>query len=225
MSAFFGFTSDSYTPAKLVAGLGQCLTYMVKEYVVNLNNHILLHFLTSTRRHARKLLETRGVDKQRSKYLIFKLLEAYEASAELAPPLDAREDLTLILEDMKIHAKSQHLMLKRMFEHLKAFEIRQEKVFNLLPIYSNQAKYVTIDTDALYGLLGAKAGTRVDLQRFASEQNNNWGKIFKLPRGLLDLRVGHRKSFDYIIKTDGVGVSIGITSSIPCTPLSSSIYW
>ena len=80
-----------------------------------------------------------------------------------------------------------------MFEHLKAFEIRQEKVFNLLPIYSNQAKYVTIDTDALYGLLGAKAGTGVDLQCFAREQNDNWGKIFKLPRGSLDLCIDHRK--------------------------------
>jgi hypothetical protein len=35
---------------------------------------------------------------------------------------DAREDLTMVYEDMKRNATSKHLILKRMFEHLSAVE-------------------------------------------------------------------------------------------------------
>ena len=114
--------SELYPPIEYVPGSGQCLTYLVKEYVVNLNNHILLHFKSSTRRIARQLLEFKGVSKSRTKYLVFKMLEAFEKDATLAVPPDTQEDLTVVYEDMKRNTTSQHLMLKWMFEHLSVVE-------------------------------------------------------------------------------------------------------
>ena len=226
----------------------------MKEYVVNLNNHILQHFKSSTRRQARQLLASKGVSKERTGLLVFKMLEAFEGGVTLPAPPDAREDLTSVLEDMKRHATSQHLMLKRMFEHLgtiedknkilekkererkerkgrderkrrkkkkkrckerkkkkrerKEKEERMEKTFSLVPLYSHTPKYVTIDTDALWGLLGGRTGTGVSLQDFASKQNLLWPTVFKIPACLLGLDNGPKKAFDYMVKTDGVGVSV-----------------
>jgi hypothetical protein len=177
--------------------------------VVNLNNHIRDHFKASVRRQARHLLESRGVTEARTKFLIHKMLTAFETDATLAAPVDAREDLTQMLEDTKREATSQHLMLKRMFESLKVFEERQEKTFSLVPLYTYMAKYVTIDTNALYGLLGSKLRTGVGLQEFANTQNIHWARVFKLPRARLSpIQNEPKKMFDYMIKTDGVGASV-----------------
>jgi hypothetical protein len=98
----YTFTSDS----------SQCLTYLVKEYVVNLNNHILNQFKSPARMIAIQQLESKGVSKSRADHLLFKMLEAFEKGATLAVPPDAQEDLTAVYEDMKRNATSQRLMLK-----------------------------------------------------------------------------------------------------------------
>jgi hypothetical protein len=79
---------------------------------VNLNNHILKQFKSSMKSIARHQLESKGVSKSRIDHLVFKMLDAFEDGATLAVPPDAREDLTVVYEDMKRNATSQHLMLK-----------------------------------------------------------------------------------------------------------------
>jgi hypothetical protein len=112
----------SYCPTEKILGSSQCLTYLVKEYVVNLNNHIPEQFKSSAKRIVRQLLKSKGVSKSRTDHLVFKMLEAFEDGATLPIPPDAREDLTAVYEDMKRNATSQYLMLKRMFEHISTVE-------------------------------------------------------------------------------------------------------
>jgi hypothetical protein len=83
-----------------------------------------------------------------------------------------------------------------------------ESTFSLVPLYSYTSKCVTIDTDALHALLGGKTGTGMTLQDFASKQNLQWPKIFKIPAPLLVLGDGPKKAFDYTIKTNGVRASV-----------------
>ena len=90
------------------------------------------------------------------------------------------------------------------------------KICTLLPLMSEQAKYIRIETDALYGLVGSKkiVGSSVeDLCKKISNfeditfQEKMWRDTFKIRNSLFHNKVD-KKKFHYQILTDGVGCSI-----------------
>jgi hypothetical protein len=82
----------------------------------------------------------------------------------------------------------------------------------LLPVYSADAKYITVDTNVLHSLLGSKKGTGVDATKFGKNQIVHWVRNFRLPASLIphDDTPDTAKRFGFMMLTDGVGVSMTV---------------
>jgi hypothetical protein len=72
----------------------------------------------------------------------------------------------------------------------------------LLPTYSYQAKYITIDTDVLCDLIGNNTKKR----QFGNDQFNEWLKISKIPKRYQPRDDNYH--FNFMVKTDGVACSV-----------------
>jgi hypothetical protein len=81
------------------------------------------------------------------------------------------------------------------------------RAYTAVPLYQAKAKYITIDTNILFTLLGGAKQVGMPLTIFASQQLEQWNTYFDLPSPLLAKAI-NRKSFNFMIKTDGCGVSV-----------------
>jgi hypothetical protein len=93
---------------------------------------------------------------------------------------------------------------------------RGGRITSLVPLYTPEAKYITIDTDALWGLLGRKDGTGLDSVAFGQDQLCRWSSIVKLPNRLLDTE--SRKRFSCMIRTDGLACTVSVSHWVPKRP-------
>ena len=87
------------------------------------------------------------------------------------------------------------------------------KLSSLVPLYTPEAKYITIDTDALWGLLGCKDGTKLGKQPFGKDQLRQWCNVLKLPSSLI--RTASHRRFSCMVHTDGVGCTVKIAHWVP----------
>jgi hypothetical protein len=72
-----------------------------------------------------------------------------------------------------------------------------------------KSKYVTLDTDALYGLFKDLSVFKKykSAKEFGSAQAEVFTQLFRIPKRLLH-HDPDRKLFNFMIKTDGVGASV-----------------
>ena len=90
------------------------------------------------------------------------------------------------------------------------------KLSPLIPLYTADAKYITIDADALWGLLGCKAGTQLDKKSFGLEALNWWTKVLNLRKPLVQQQSYRR--FSFMIHTDGMGCTVKVAKWVPKQP-------
>lgn len=92
-------------------------------------------------------------------------------------------------------------------------ELGSKLSYSLIPQYSTQAKYITIDTGVLYDLVKSdipndeETGRKMTKKVFGALREDTWRKNKLLPvRSFRDRRKGG--GFNCEIKTDGVGCSV-----------------
>jgi hypothetical protein len=112
---------------------------------------------------------------------------------------------------IRTHTVDDQMKIKLMYELNLMFTLWSTKVYSLVPLCLWEAKYITIDTDGLYYLLGGKPSLRLERGEFGQRQQEFWRQHFNLPARLFteDIEQGHQL-FDFMITTDGVGVSVHI---------------
>jgi hypothetical protein len=119
---------------------------------------------------------------------------------------------TRYVERIRAHKTTMGDRLRFMYHINDLFTRWECKLFSLVPLYSWEAKYITIDTDSLYYLLGGRTVLGVDIHTFGMNQQMHWQSHFQLPDALFTQEIeSGRKIFRFMITTDGVGASVFLT--------------
>ncbi len=84
---------------------------------------------------------------------------------------------------------------------------KQRKLFHLIPLFSMTAKYITIDSDVLHDMLGKTFFDGANRKTAGKNQLHYWAKFFDIPERLLNKSM-FKRTFAFLIETDGVGVSV-----------------
>jgi len=190
----------------------QSLTIFAQEYATNIGTHIDRLFTIVAKRTYARLLTQRGLPGKEARALATAVITAFDDAAVLGPAYDdfvsecQDVDLRLLLESHLEASRSWRGKLHYIHVQNRWLMTQCSRLTSLIPIYSLDAKYVTIDTDILHSLLGGSRGTGVDKKGFGGRQMCHWALNFRIPSKF----VGHDglgKFFWFYVKTDGVGVS------------------
>ena len=145
-----GKTIQSYPAFQFRNLNGQITSYLIKEFIVNLQLHISKTWMNLKRRWVKEEARSAGiVDTGALKQAV------YNGMLNVVVPTD----LNSIVQDI--------------YHWNFVFMRYGGKQFNLSPQYTTKAKYITIDTDVLKGL--TRGGTD-----FGRNQIENWQLYFKI---------------------------------------------
>ncbi|KAJ3078525.1 hypothetical protein HK102_004430 [Quaeritorhiza haematococci] len=185
---------------------GVALSYAVKDYMTNLENHFRLQLGRCYRKVA-DIIATRIIKKGKKakntlKWAFINDLELFQSVFPLA------SDIHLLIDDPNPDSQQCVSSIKAMNELI--CKVTGYWFCSLVPIHSLKAKYITIDTNGLHELLGGKAGTEVTQTDFGLDRDQWFRRAFPgLPEYLFDPDSAVSKHrFHYFLKTDGVGVSV-----------------
>lgn len=167
---------------------GQVVSYLVKELIVNITNHLNDVYDNMTSRYVRFILESRGYTEDSIKECIN---DIFNNSENASPEF---------LELYTYYKLTYKLKILRMYFMNKIFVSTGKKLFTLCPNYTMRAKYITIDTDVLYNLIDID----MDKSSFGLLQYEMWQENFKIKSKYL----GEKLKFNCMIKTDGVGCTV-----------------
>jgi hypothetical protein len=226
----------------------QIKSYLVKDYLTVLLNHIRSQFWIIAKRQLKHQFLSHGLSYQEAKFnattivntaasgiqnaetededsvAIFSAVEEEHTSGQAgtASPTSNKEKDTSATDDLFI-ANADLLMTTykagwearlRFIHRGNLFVMEQGgKLSSLVPLYTPEAKYITIDTDALWGLLGCEGGTNLHKTAFGKDQLRQWCNFLKLPSSLIQT-ASHRR-FSCMIHTDGVGCTVKIAHWVP----------
>ena len=105
-----------------------------------------------------------------------------------------QEDLNFFSEDPPEFLECNQLYLalkndtnfamKWMYEQNRIKLYLYERTYSLLPTYNMNAKYITIDTDALYQLLHNHYKFKKSVKQFGQDQEKMFRCFFRIPKRL-----------------------------------------
>jgi len=197
--------------------LGQCITYLVKEYLTNLEIHISSHFEKIFIFELNREFRNRwGMKKYEAQNLINNIMTDNENERKIF--LLENDHLKDKVDRYVFLKASLHNQLKYIYEYnfinLGRMDDKKLKIHQIIPLYTWNAKYITIDTDALsemfLHLIEKGKGKMKGEERkrlYESNPSKFWTLFFKIPKRHLKKAVDE-KLFSFMIKTDGVGVSV-----------------
>ena len=189
----------------------QMITYLVKEYAVNLDLHIKSHFENLFRQKLTRVFKDKwNLPRYERNSIIRSIVSSDEQFLEDNPHM--RE----FVDEYKVHSST--LMSKLRFnqrENLLVYRLNldsfcQNKCYNLVPLYTLKSKYITLDCDALYqvcGNLSVFTDHRSNKKEFGLAQEWVFSKLFRIPKRFFQ-HAQDKRTFNFMIKTDGVGASV-----------------
>ena len=116
-------------------------------------------------------------------------------------------DLKSIIQMVLVTRHGWETKLRFIHDTNRVLMTRGARLCVLTPIFTVEAKYITIDTDVLHSLLGSKKGTGLGKSDFGRDQVLSWIKNFRLPPKLFPEGREDRR-FWFTVTTDGVGASL-----------------
>jgi hypothetical protein len=198
----------------LVATPPEMVTIAVRDFLTNITTHIERLYPIVVKRWMAAVFASRGLPKKHARRL------AKFVSGILLQPGDFTDDICDLhqeevtmkamvraVQDSNIDWRSRLSFIYRMNKWLMT---QHNRLCVLTPIFSAEAKYVTIDTDILHSLLGSKRGTGVTKKAFGHNQVVQWVKHFRLPPRFIMAEddLPETKKFWFMVTTDGVGASL-----------------
>lgn len=210
----------------------QVVTYAGSQYTDNISAYIETHFELMSRRWAQQCLQIRGLP-QRQARIMATLIWEHAMNGILETGDDAEteewaqveeivgqehndvEELDPVfypyVERIRSHAVNNQTKMILMYEFNALFTSWSAKVYSLVPLCSWTAKYIILDTDALYYMLGGHNNVKFDRQEFAHRQQEYWQTHFKITDRLFPAENDHgNRMFGFMLNTDGVGASVHI---------------
>ena len=168
-------------------GMAQVITILAKEYLVNYENYLQLQKHRLIKFHWNSYCQRKGIKKEIN--LMFQELVTLSEDDNYDPNDydDFYNPWIALLKE-----KSSVDLIYRLNKRSVLFGVKRS---SLIPLYSTDAKYITIDTDALASLL------KIPVPEFRGNKEKHWFSNFKFSNTI-------RKCFDFQIKTDGVGCSL-----------------
>ncbi len=200
--------------------IGQMLTYVVKNYSVVLKLHVTQHVDKFFSAYLLTLfIDEFGWEKALSHRRCDAIMEKSKDDkfyAEHADLLVFRTKYDEITKTVDSRLRYCHFRNNQNVQYNLSCELnkKQRKLYNLIPLYTTQAKYITIDSDGLYDLLGKDHFDGLDRKSAGQHQVRYWTKFFNIPERLLEKSM-FKRTFAFMIETDGVGVSVMTSRWLP----------
>jgi hypothetical protein len=192
----------------------QVTSYIVQNYVVNINTHINTHYESMNKLWVKQSLMHRGLPETQSRRLSIEIWDycigQHDGNEDDADEMEAfKQEWQRYINPITQNNTTVQAKLQRMYSLNILFTAWQCKVYTLVPIYTHDAKYIRIDTRALYELLGSTQGTGLSLVQFSARREEFFRIHFNLPSRLFN-RDTRTPCFNYMLDTDGVGASVHI---------------
>ena len=205
---------ENFKPANLLK-LGQCVTYIVKEYEVNLDNHLKKSSEYLFLKKLKKLfLDIWGVSKSECHTICTHIMEKelnekyFEDNPHIRPFFDEWGSIkqNRLSRMTFIYRQNKHNF--RMNGFRNSFNILHKvKIPSLVPLFTWEAKYITLDTDSIYQLFRHLDFFGNTISDAGKNQQYMWSTLFKIPNRLFNDEI-NKDRFNFMIKTDGVGTSV-----------------
>ena len=206
-------------------GFSQIVTIAVKNYKVNIDVHHDKIYWTNLRKwcklHFFDHVETEkcidffimkpslseiSTSYPKKSFEMFHQKNIVESVYKSTMSIYKRNISVLYLKKLLLLKKGR---LDKKLEH-KLSQIHKTKTSTIVPLFTQKMKYITIDTNVLYSLLGGKKGTGFTLEEFASNDNqiDMWKRVFKLKESWLEYDKHDKKIFNFQVMTDGLSCSL-----------------
>lgn len=187
-------------------GLSPCYKYLVEEYFVNFEVHVREHYRIYFFRYLVDYFrEEKGLNASKAKAQAQKVMNCIRQQQRNSLQGDGK--LFAIYDEYQANNKTTGSMLRWSAKRNAVHERKGYKTYKLVPEYSLDAKYITIDTVVLHTLLGGKEGTGMSDYTFLRQQKAQWQRYFRLPDYLWRREVD-KKTFGYMIRTNGHVASV-----------------
>ena len=196
-------------------GAGEIITYLVKEYLVNLSLHLDKQYCRLFSHYLKYLfISVWSLPKQEARNYISLIMNETEPefiSEEDTQIRDLRQEFISRNDD--ISEKLTYIYRRSIHNYRRnGLSTQFQNSYNgptcdIVPLYSMAAKYITIDTKILYSMLGRKKALKHEENEAMRNQSRFWKRAFKIPNDLLRSQVD-KPTFAFTIKTDGMGVSV-----------------
>lgn len=177
----------------------QIITIFCREYVVNIQVYLDSVYNKMHKKWIRKVLEIKGLPSKQCNQItayIYNNADNEECNLIAGYPT--------IIGPWKTNAETPALKLQRIYHLNTLFHKWCIKLYNLVPQYTSQAKYITVDTDILYDLVKSDLAKGSDIKSFGALREDRWKEYTNIrPKYFKG-----NKRFNCEIKTDGVGCSI-----------------
>lgn len=163
------------------------ITYLVKEYKVNLDLHIDQNFILVHKKYMNKMNQIKKIKLNKKKL---------------------KKDELFILEIPDPKTLEQNQKFKIIWEYnerLSKFEgDLKAKICSMVPLYTTRSKYITIDTDILFHITKSN-GTKFE---FGNNQIEKWKEFTNIKQKYISTKENKNHCFNFMIKTDGLGMSM-----------------
>ena len=202
-TTFAGFPEPTRYP-----GDGQLYTYAAKSVQTNVRNIVTEAFRDRQIRYVKSWCRQRSV-RQGTWFAIIKRINDWGIQEELSLEAEA-----FAAVERHLLGSPETLSTKWLKEHpdkvfeayarwLTALEVADEKGFVLTPQFRVKTHNITLDTDALYGIMKAEGLYRGNDQTFRADRDAQWSSVFDTA-GL----ASGKWSFTGMVETDGVACSV-----------------
>ena len=168
----------------------QAVTIAVKNYVSVIETHIDRLYLIVLKRWMVTGFKMRGLPSKAARRMA-----AFMMDLLLDTDLKVEDvndyDLKTIIQMVIATREGWETKLRFIHDTTRVLMVRGAKLCVLTPIFTIEAKYITIDTDVLHSLLGSVKGTGLNKTDFGHDQILGWIKNFRLlPKLFPDGREG-----------------------------------
>lgn len=197
---------------------GQQICYFSKHFKQNFDSHLLKMKKIAMSRRSRISLEILGFEKTFITKAIKKMFLTLEKSneAEEIDEVDFKDpDIDQVFKCFNYWNgfESSFDILSFLKESLDLIILAGKKTFKLVPIFSLEAKHITIDSKILYQLLKKmKIDIKEDMSDFIKKKFDSWKRHTKIPNKYFptdyENPLPNKKYFTGMILTDGVSASI-----------------
>ena len=131
----------------------------------------------------------RGLPSKAARRMVAFMMDLLDTDIKVEDVND--HDLKVIVQMVIATREGWETKLRFIHDTTRVLMVRGAKLCVLTPIFTIEAKYITIDTDVLHSLLGSVKGTGLNKTDFGHDQILGWIKNFRLlPKLFPDGREG-----------------------------------
>lgn len=155
------------------------LKYTIADFAINIRSHLDSHFWLMAGKELIERLTKEGLLSKLATTPANTVLDASHSSANLIS-FCLQYDLVRaeVARRIYLDSKTSVSQLEFIYKTNMVFANWDHKVYQLLPVYTWQAKYIMVDTLGLHSILRAASLTSLNFEQFQRVRTSQWRQHF-----------------------------------------------